>query len=149
LLVGGALLAFFMVRKARAVLAGCALSWSSSLLPSIFFLQVLTLFTMETAEQLIVFGHILGPAIWLGAPAPISLGIHATVCLAVTFGILRAKRGLAATTLRVIRLVEAIARLTAQNEVPALVRGFEAPCFAVFLPVFCAIGKRAPPHPAN
>jgi hypothetical protein len=55
------------------------------LLPAIFVTQIAILFSMETAEQLIVDGHALGGTIWLGGPAPISLGLHAAACICVTF----------------------------------------------------------------
>jgi len=135
-----------MARKANAVLAGDALSRGCvPLLPSIFALQMVTLFIMETAEQLLVFRHAFGPTIWLGAPPAISVAVHAAVCLAVTCAIMRSRRTLAATTLRVVRLIVAIATFVPQIAVPILARQFNHICFKEFLPVLCTIGERAPP----
>ena len=146
LLAGVALLALFMVRKAKVVLVGDALSRGYvPLLPTIFALQMVTLYVMETAEQLLVFGHGFGPTIWLGAPPAISLAVHATVCLAVTCAIVRSRRTLAATTLRVVRLIVAIATFAPQIAVPILARRFKPVCFKELSPVLCTIGERAPP----
>ena len=104
LLAGVALTALYFVRRARVVLTGNALpNGIIPLLPMVFALQILTLYGMETAEQIAVWGHVLGPAVWLGAPWYISLAIHATSCIAVTLCLARSARMLAATTLRVIR----------------------------------------------
>lgn len=146
LLSGVGLLALYMFRKARAVLAGRALPRRlCSLLPTVFLLQMLTLYVMESVEQIVAWGHPLGATVWLGAPAPISLAIHAVICLAVTYAIVRSGRVLAVTTLRVIRLVGAIASLTREAAAPIALRRFERPAFKILLPVPCTIGERAPP----
>jgi hypothetical protein len=150
LLAGIALLAIFMVRRARAIVSGCAPSNRSVLLlPPIFALQILTLFAMETAEQFVVFGHGLGPLTWLGAPPAISLTAHAAVCIVVTFALVRSRRALAVTTLRVMRLIATIARFVPQNQMPPVTRRFEVRCSKVLMPVLCTIGKRAPPCAAS
>ncbi len=147
LLAGIALLVILVVRGAHAIVSGSAADGRNlGSLPWIFALQILTLFGMETAEQFVVFGHALGPTIWLGAPPPISLAVHAAVCLAVTYAIVRSRRTLAATTLRVIALIEAIARFSARVPLPEFTRRFAVACFAILLPVFCTIGERAPPR---
>ena len=146
LLAGIALLALFMLHKARAVLAGRALSrgWAT-LFPAIFVLQIFTLYVMETIEQLLAFGHVLGPTIWLGAPPTICLAAHAVVCIAVACAIVRSRRTLAGTTLRVVRLIVAILTFVPQITAPISLRRFGNVCFKEFLPVFCTIGERAPP----
>jgi hypothetical protein len=146
LLAGVGLLAVFMVRKARAILAGEALANGvAPMLPCIFVLQIATLYAMETAEQLIVWHHQLSPTVWLGGPLAISLAIHASICFAVTFAIARSRRTLAATTLRVIRLVQAIATIAVHAEQPFAGRLNGDVCFKRFSPVLCATGERAPP----
>lgn len=150
LLAGVGLLALLLVRRAPAILAGQALpSGIAALLPTIFTLQVVTLYLMESAEQLIVWGHAFGPTVWLGGPPAISLAIHAAICLAVTFAIARSKRTLAATTLRVIRLITAIASFTERATAPVPVCRTRNACFKKFLPVLCTIGERAPPLAAS
>lgn len=146
LLVGFGLLAFYMVRRARAVLAGQALQQGVVVaLPAIFALQLLALYVMETAEQLVVWRHVLSPTAWLGGPLPISLTIHAILCLAVALTIARSKRALAATTLRVMRMLAAIVHFAVRAGRPILAARFESICFKELLPLLCSIGERAPP----
>jgi hypothetical protein len=76
---------------------------------------------------------------------PISLGIHALICLTVSYAVARSRRQLAATTLRIARLVTAICRLAVQTAPPVVSRRFEIVCHARPLRVFCAVGERAPP----
>lgn len=51
----------------------------AKLLPSIFALQLLALDAMETAEQLVVYGHAFGGAVWLGGPVWFALAAHAAI----------------------------------------------------------------------
>jgi hypothetical protein len=150
LLAGIALLALYMTRKAQAVLAGRAIPRNAAtMLPWIFALQMVTLYGIETAEQFVAWGHSLGPMIWLGAPLPFSLAIHAAVCLGVTYVIVRSGRVLAATTLRVIRMIVAIATLDLRTVAPIVYRRLELEIFRALLPLVCTIGERAPPLAAR
>lgn len=146
LVAGVALMVLYLLRKARLIVSGQAFSRGVvPLLPAIFVLQVAALYGMETAEQFIVYGHLLGPAVWLGAPPLVSLAVHAAVCLGVSFWFGRSMRTLATTTLRVIRLIRAIATLAVRScAVPAR-RTFATLCFKDLAPVLCSIGERAPP----
>ena len=139
------LLALFMLRKARAVLDGSVLPrrcWT--LLPAIFAVQLVALFVMETTEQIVLRGGILGPAIWLGGPIAVSLAIHAASCAALTLLFVRSARGLAKTTLHVLRVIHAIATFSVMRGVVVRLRaGDVAPCKDV--PLLCRIGERAPP----
>lgn len=145
LLAGVGLLVLYLVRKARAILSERSSLGLWVLLPSIFTLQILTLYVMETAEQLMVWRHVLGPTVWLGAPLPISIAIHASICCGVVLAILRSRRTLATTTLRVIRIIHAIATLGIAPEKPPATRGIWAICFKELIPVLGIIGERAPP----
>jgi hypothetical protein len=113
-----------------------------------FVMQIAVLYVMETAEQLAVWGHTLGPAVWLGGPVLVSLAVHAATCIAVAFAISRCVRALATTTLRVIRLILALVRFAAQAPSPRRRRLARVVTFSVTAPVFCRIGERAPPLPA-
>lgn len=146
LLAGVALMALYFVRRASKVLAGGDLPKGAvRLLPTVFALQILTLCGMETAEQMVVWGHLLGPTVWLGAPWAISLAIHAATSVAVTLCVARSARALAVTTLRVIRFIRAIATLAPHvNDIPVR-SSFDIVCFKDLAPVSCRIGKRAPP----
>ncbi|MDH2909822.1 MAG: hypothetical protein HKL92_05925 [Candidatus Eremiobacteraeota bacterium] len=116
----------------------------AALLPSIFMLQLALLFVIESIEQRAVDGHFLGGALWLGAPIPIALAIHALFATGTAF--------LVATTLReftrrapalaaAVRLRREIrsARATSTR------RSFAAP-FATLSDLVCgSVGERAPP----
>jgi hypothetical protein len=150
LLVGVSLLAFYMVRRARAVLAGEVLQRGVALsLPAIFALQLVALYVMETAEQLVVWRHVLSRTAWLGGPLPMSLTIHAILCIAVALTIARSKRALAATTLRVMRILAAIAVFSARATRPILPARFDSICSKELLQLLCSIGERAPPTVAG
>lgn len=72
----------FVRRHVHDVLRPSALL---SLLPFVFAAQIALLYVMETAEQFVVTGHALGSVIWLGGPAPVSLAVHAVICVLSTF----------------------------------------------------------------
>ncbi len=146
LLAGLGLMIVFLFRKARQLVVGQAFPRGiAPLLPAIFVLQILTLYAMETGEQFLVFGHLLGPTIWLGAPPPISLAIHGAISVGITLWFGRSLPRLAATTLRAIRLIRAIATLAARSAGLITRRDFDARCFSDLSPVLCRIGERAPP----
>ncbi|MBV8196965.1 MAG: hypothetical protein JO101_07565 [Candidatus Eremiobacteraeota bacterium] len=146
LVVGILLMGLYFVQKARAVVECAAFSRGViALLPVIFLLQIATLYVMESAEQLVVWGHILGPMLWLGAPPAISLAFHAAVCIAVTLWITRSSPALARTTLRVIRVIRAIATLAPQTARLILRDSFSPVAFERRAPLLCRIGERAPP----
>lgn len=145
LLAGLGLLVLYLARRARAILSERSSLGLRVLLPSIFSLQILTLYAMETAEQLVVWRHVLGPTVWLGAPLPISIAIHGTICCGVVLAILCSRRTLATTTLRVIRIIQAIATLGIAPEKPPAARGISQICFKALVPVLGTIGERAPP----
>lgn len=150
LLAGVALMTLYLFRKARLVVSGQAFPRGiAPLVPAIFAFQILALYGMETAEQVVVAGHLLGPAVWLGAPPLISLAIHSVVCAGVSLWFGRSIRSLAATTLRVIRLIRAIATFAVRScAIPAR-RVFDALSFKELGPVLCRIGERAPPVAAG
>lgn len=146
LAAGLALLVLYLVRRAPAILAGRALSGGyAGSFAAIFALQLAVLYLMETAEQVVVCGHVLGSTIWLGAPLPIALSIHAAVAVAIVSTVVRSKRRLAATTLRVIRSIRAIATLAAAP--PKIVAAYRPRRRALkeLIAAFRAIGERAPP----
>ncbi len=115
------------------------------LLPAAFGFQILTLFLMETAEQFAVAGHGLGGTIWLGAPILVSLALHAVACAIGAFAVAYAVRVLAATTLRIIRLVRALATFPLHGKPSIARRRASIVYLSDSRPVLCQIGERAPP----
>ena len=84
----------------------------------VFCLQLLTLFAMETAEQLAFGGKLLGGTAWLGGPIAFSLIAHALICVGCTFALAWFARTTLATVALFVRsalefIVLAIARATA------------------------------------
>jgi hypothetical protein len=147
-LAGLGILGLYLARKARTLLLDGAPDALPALLPLIFGLQIAALYVMETLEQLAVWHHTLGPAVWLGGPAPISVAVHTAICIAVAAALLGSKRRLARATLRVIAIVRAIATLPQAPENPFAPRVARRAGFKRSLPVFCTIGERAPPTAA-
>lgn len=146
LVVGVGVLVLYLIGRAGAILAGTALPRRiGSLVPAIFALQIAALYVMESAEQVIAGGHVLGPTVWLGGPIFASLAIHATFCVAITFWIARSARGLAVTTLRVIRLIKTTASFATHAFEILLPRRSDDRSFRQLVPVLCRIGERAPP----
>ena len=145
LLAGVILLALYLVCKAHALIADRRRSAPIAFLPTVFVLQILVLYVIETSEQLLVWHHTLGSAIWLGGPLPVSLAIHATIGAVIALAMLRSKRGLARTTLRVIALIHAIATRRFALERSLAARSDGNHRFTVSWPVLRAIGERAPP----
>lgn len=158
LVIGLLLLGLHVALKVRAALqspghhqdlsreAGQALaSGIARLLPAIFMLQIIALYLMETAEQFAVWGHTLGPTVWLGGPVLVSLGVHGLTCAAVAFVIANRVRALAATTVRLIRLIRALATFAFGADQLVVPQGPLGVTLRKPAPVLCRIGERAPP----
>lgn len=145
LAAGAIALGLFLCRKARAILDGNALPrryWT--LLPAVFGVQIIALFVMETTEQLVLRGRVLGPAVWLGGPVVASLAMHAASCLAFTWLFVRCARGLAKTTLHVLRMIRAIVTFPIAPAILVRLRAAGA-VWHKNVPLACRIGERAPP----
>jgi hypothetical protein len=115
------------------------------LLPLTFGLQIVTLFVMETAEQVAVWHHSLGGTVWLGGPVAVSLAAHAFACITVAFAAARAIRVLAAGAARVISIVRELATLRPQCSRGLIVRRRRSFLRYSLLRVRFRIGERAPP----
>ena len=128
----------------QCVSAGCDEAWPT-LMPAIFAAQLTVLWTMETIEQMIVAGRPLGGVIWLGAPAPLGLAIHAAGGIILTCALARIIRWSATTIVDIVTFVlEAFRSASASflHGSPARDR-----VVARFLEPFLArLSGRAPPH---
>jgi hypothetical protein len=142
------LVAYFGKRLWEWRTASAALTNGSiaKLFPAIFMLHMALLWSMETLEQRIVTGRLLGGTIWLGGPTLASLALHALLCAVIAWFALALVRFIEPRTLRLIRALLALAIFPA----PAL------PAIAIFSrPVRVAsrvfvhgVGKRGPPVPS-
>lgn len=118
------------------------------MLPSIFVLQLVALFAMETLEQFAVGGRILGPMIWLGGPIAASLLLHSVSCVVATWTLATLVRRSARVIVRIVRAAFAFLRkLFAPVAKAKLCDRFSAP--ARFIKPFLRrrLG-RAPPIPS-
>jgi hypothetical protein len=149
LLCGTALLTCYLVLRVRRELfraSGEALrARVGRLLPFIVALQLGVLFAMETLEQLVVAGHVMGGAIWLGGPIWFSLCAHAFVGIVVAYGLARLAWVCTQTTLRVMRRFRALATRALHAPAPLAARGRGMAWVRANSPVLCRIGNRAPP----
>ncbi|MGC8485073.1 MAG: hypothetical protein ACP5O6_05500 [Candidatus Baltobacteraceae bacterium] len=116
----------------------------AQIVPSIFSLQIVLLFLIESIEQRVVYGHLLGGSLWLGAPALIALAVHALFTVGTAFLVAGALRVFAR---RAPALATAI-RLRRERNAPlavAIRRSFAVVSAALPKRTFGSIGKRAPP----
>jgi hypothetical protein len=101
------------LKRAGASVRGLWLSASRALvphdipplLPTVFALQIPTLFAMETIEQIVVYGRPLGGTLWLGGPIVAALFLHALVAAMCALLVARGLSALAKTLLRAVALV--------------------------------------------
>jgi hypothetical protein len=133
---------------APAWLRACAVASErtsvATLFPRIFAAQVAVLWSMETVEQVVVAGRPLGGGVWLGAPAPIALAIHAAGGVALTFVLARIVRWSAETLAHVVVAVCEFFRTDASGR--ARLRRFDRRAAVRFLePMLARLSGRAPP----
>ena len=118
------------------------------LLPAIFALQLATLFSMETLEQLVVHGSLEGGTIWLGGPVAVSLLVHAVGCCVISFVLSRGLQALAKRIVDAVCFVLGTMVLRRDREPVRHVRR-EPVTMAQFLEPFIELLQgRAPPQPA-
>jgi arginine exporter protein ArgO len=131
------------VPSARACrrLTPAGIAWR---LGAMYAVQIAALWTMETLEQYLVFGHGFGGTIWLGGPTAVSLAVHALLCVATAFGARALLRALEPRALRLIRALLAVLGSVGGDSRPHFCPGL-APVIVRPYFVLCRIGVRAPP----
>jgi hypothetical protein len=129
------------LQLARDAVGRRVLIWT----PLIFALQIAVLFAMETAEQVVVYGHTLGGALWLDGPVAISLLVNAAVCMLVTCAAVWLVRALADATVQFVKLVLLFATLRERGIGSRYLAYRPKVTFAQSTRAFCRIGERAPP----
>jgi hypothetical protein len=112
------------------------------LLPATLLLQIATLFAMETVEQIVVYGHPLGGAVWLGGPMIASLLVHGALGIACS---LMLAKNLAALARAVGHFVRRIVPLALPRMAAAPVLKPDVPYVAARLLLVTEIGERGPP----
>ncbi len=129
-----------LVASDRALRAG-----SMQLIPLAFVLQIAALYSMETIEQAVVYGHVLGGMLWLGGPAIFSISAHALACVAVVCTLSRAISACARATLGVIGILRAFAGRRVHGSAASAARRKERAVREILHCAFCRLGERAPP----
>jgi hypothetical protein len=114
-------------------------------LPAVFAAQLGALYAMETLEQIAVTGHVLGGALWLGAPVAIALALHALVCVAAVWILSRALDAATRGALGAARLVRALLVRRSFPRAAGLRARDRAPATPRMHPLASRSGKRAPP----
>jgi hypothetical protein len=115
------------------------------LLPAVFALQITILFWMETLEQIIVRGHILGSLVWLGGPVLISLLVHAFACAGVSFTLVRVLRKCATAVFTLTQFIAHLFAWLRPNVKQTFVRAQPCQRTRFSAPVPGRISERAPP----
>lgn len=128
-------------RSARAI----DLRSAVSLYPAILVLQIAILFLMETLEQVAVYGHVIGPLIWLGGPVAVSLVTHAFVCLSVTLVLHRILRKCSVAIAGIVRFVAGLFTVLPAHALRVVMLASRAAFRSAASPLPCRIGERAPP----
>ncbi|MEA2718939.1 MAG: hypothetical protein QOJ39_803 [Candidatus Eremiobacteraeota bacterium] len=117
-------------------------------LGTIFVVQIVALWAMETVEQFAVFGHGFGGTIWLGGPVAMSLAVHAVLCVATALTARSVLRALEPRAVRLLRALLAVLAVAGNGSRPRFSAGL-APVIVLPYFVLCRIGVRAPPVPVS
>jgi hypothetical protein len=117
-------------------------------LPLIFALQLAVLWSMESAEQFVVAGRLLGGTIWLGGPAVVSLLLQAAGCLTATWLLSRSLRWSAETIVDVVRFIRRLFCAFGQRPAVRPARTFDLAPARFFEPFLARLIGRAPPLPS-
>lgn len=113
------------------------------LLPTIFLLQILVLFSMETAEQIAVYGHVFGGTLWMGAPILASLFGHAIFAVLSALSLSNSLEALAKALVCIVkRILTLLAAFADACRTPTL--RHERICVVQLL-ASAVVGERGPP----
>lgn len=118
---------------------------SSWLYPATLVLELGVLFTMETCEQLVLHGYVLGALTWLGGPVLASLAIHAFVTAIVTVALARGLRCGAIAIVTVVRFLARLVVVPTPRVASACALSYRFWRKRPLAPILCRIGERAPP----
>jgi hypothetical protein len=116
-------------------------------LPLVFVMQLAVLFLMESTEQLLVGGTLLGGTVWLGGPIVFSLAMHAFIGAGSLFAIQRVVRAVVSAFASLVGIAIEFILLARNLGEPVLVLGRrdELGRPRAQAPHVRQIGGRAPP----
>ncbi len=119
------------------------------LFPAAFAAQIAVLFAMETAEQALTAGHVMGGAIWLGGPLAAALAVHSLACGLVLFSFARLLHWVARGVAEAIILVRRLSVPWPPLAPAALASAYRVAPRRADAPVLRALRGRAPPPPSS
>ena len=133
-----------LARRLQAIDRAAGATPLAALFPLVFTAQLGMLFAMETVEQIAIAGHPLGGTLWLGAPVPIALALHALACVVTSAVLTHALAALTRAAVRIVLFVRevAVVRSAARPLVSRPRRSFAT---VRVHPLATRAGKRAPP----
>jgi hypothetical protein len=115
------------------------------LLPLIYAAQVAILFLMETIEQQVVYGRLLGGMIWLGGPIAISLATHAAITAIVAVTASKLLRTFADAAIQAVHAMRALANSYVRVAHPVFIRFQVFGWLRRFAGILTHNSQRAPP----
>lgn len=129
---------------AATCIAARSTAWD---VPWVFVMQIAALFVMESTEQLVFGGKLLGGTVWLGGPILVSLAIHALIGAVCTFLLGWSMRAISETVASLVVTAIAFITLALARTVAGaiLARRDELAFPRAQSPHAHQIGERAPP----
>jgi hypothetical protein len=116
------------------------------LLPAIFTIQLLILWSMESLEQIAVDGRPLGGAIWLGGPLAVSLLVHLAGCLLFTWLLARMLRWSAEAIVDVVSFIRQLLCAVLRDTGIRSSHSLDIPASRFIEPLLARLNGRAPPY---
>jgi hypothetical protein len=91
-------------------------------IPAILAVQVAILYLMETAEQRVIYGRVLGGLLWLGGPIAVSIATHAVMAAIVALSAAKVLRALADAAIHTLDAMRTLAHPHTRFAQPAFLR---------------------------
>ena len=115
------------------------------LVPVICVAQIAILYLMETTEQRVVYGHVLGGTMWLGGPVAVSLAAHATICVLVAVLASKVLRAFADAAMQLLCAMRALTTLYVRASHPTFLHRPDFSTLRRGVGLLGHAGERAPP----
>jgi hypothetical protein len=115
------------------------------LIPMIFAAQAAILYLMETAEQRVMYGHVLDGLLWLGGPIAVGFAAHAVMTVVIAVTASKALQAFADATVQALNAMRALALSYVRIAQPAFVRIQDFALLRRSAAILRRNGERAPP----
>ena len=111
----------------------------------IFAAQAAILYLMETAEQRVMYGHVLDGLLWLGGPIAVGFAAHAVMTVVIAVTASKALQAFADATVQALNAMRALALSYVRIAQPAFVRIQDFALLRRSAAILRRNGERAPP----